>query len=133
MLSHVKIPYPLASTEVETASRRAISLWHGRDRPELRSVRRRSSSEDSAHARTVVGLRAVNGGPHSRHASYSNEHHLSCRACNIVCSSQPYPQYLLIIMLQTIVGIRYQCASCQSSPSSYNLVRRLVFANIAED
>ncbi|KAF8523621.1 hypothetical protein JB92DRAFT_2806879 [Gautieria morchelliformis] len=99
----IKIPYPLATTEVETASRRAISLWHGRDRPELRSVRRRSSSQDSAHARTVVG-RAASGGPHSRHASHSNEHNLPCHVCGI-----------------SIVGVRYQCASCPSSPSSYNL------------
>ncbi|KAF8587942.1 hypothetical protein K439DRAFT_1385302 [Ramaria rubella] len=101
----IKIPYPLESTEVETASKRAISLWHGRDRPDIQRPRglRRSSSQDSGHDRTVVGSRAARR-PHSEHANGNDEHHLPCRACGI-----------------SITGIRYQCATCPSTPTSYNL------------
>ncbi|GJJ13355.1 hypothetical protein Clacol_007607 [Clathrus columnatus] len=73
----IKIPYPLASTEVETASRRAISLWHGRDRPGLRN-RARSASPESSYARTVIGTR-MNGISHTQRDR--NDHSLPCSDC----------------------------------------------------
>lgn len=95
----IKIPYPLASTEVENASRRAISLWDRRDRPGLRN-RARSASPD---ARTVIGNNMMNGS--SRTMQQDNyDHSLPCSDCG-----------------RNIVGVRYQCASCPSHPLPYSL------------
>lgn len=97
----IKIPYPLETTEVQTASRRAIHLWTGRDAAHvLTASRSKPGSVYSSYAQTVVGSRhagsALNG--------ESLNHHLSCKGCN-----------------QTIIGTRYQCTTCPSSPTAYSL------------
>ncbi|KAG2150275.1 uncharacterized protein EDB93DRAFT_342312 [Suillus bovinus] len=97
----IKIPYPLETTEVQTASRRAIHLWTGRDAAHvLTASRSKSGSVYSSYAQTVVGSR------HARSALDGEllNHHLSCKGCN-----------------QAIIGTRYQCATCPSSPTAYNL------------
>ncbi|KAG2110370.1 uncharacterized protein F5147DRAFT_690339 [Suillus discolor] len=97
----IKIPYPLETTEVQTASRRAIHLWTGRDAAHvLTASHSKPGSVYSSYAQTVVGSR------HARSAldGESLNHHLSCKGCN-----------------QTIIGTRYQCATCPSSPTAYSL------------
>ncbi|KAF8074927.1 hypothetical protein FPV67DRAFT_1475472 [Lyophyllum atratum] len=96
----IKIPYPLETTELESASRRAIHLWTGRDAASVGVPipRSKPSSVVSSYARTVVG-----SGSRSAETS-SNDHHLLCSDCNLA-----------------VVGIRYQCANCPSSPRPYSL------------
>ncbi|KAF8519029.1 hypothetical protein BU17DRAFT_48255 [Hysterangium stoloniferum] len=99
----IKIPFPIKSTEVENVSRHAISLWRGRDGPVLQG-RRRSNSQDSTHARTVIGQRTGTGNPHLRRGSnHSDDHQVRCQACR-----------------NNIVGVRFQCASCPSAPASFD-------------
>lgn len=82
-LCSFKIPYPLETTEVQTASRRAIHLWTGRDAAHvLSSSHSRQGSMYSSYAQTIVGSRRA-------HNSESLNHHLSCRGCNQVRSSPP--------------------------------------------
>ncbi|KAL1696785.1 hypothetical protein GGG16DRAFT_85260 [Schizophyllum commune] len=92
----IKIPYPLDSAELQTASRRAIDLWRGRDAASVgvSLPRSKPSSVVSGYARTVVGSAAA--------PVY--DHHLACDACD-----------------RPIIGTRYQCGSCPSSPVGYNL------------
>ncbi|KAG1811488.1 uncharacterized protein BJ212DRAFT_1448435 [Suillus subaureus] len=95
----IKIPYPLETTEVQTASRRAIHLWTGRDAAHvLTASHSKPGSVYSSYAQTVVGSR------HSACNGESLNHHLSCKSCN-----------------QTIIGTRYQCTTCPSSPTAYSL------------
>ncbi|KAG1780931.1 hypothetical protein EV702DRAFT_1250482 [Suillus placidus] len=100
-LIFLSIPYPLETTEVQTASRRAIHLWTGRDAAHVLTAScSKPGSVYSSYAQTVIGSRharsAVNG--------ESLNHHLSCKGCN-----------------QTIIGTRYQCTTCPSSPTAYSL------------
>ncbi|KAF9269126.1 hypothetical protein L218DRAFT_851452 [Marasmius fiardii PR-910] len=92
----IKIPFPLERTEVQTLSRRATYMW---TRHPASNVRRTGSgkakSEISSYARTVVGNPVSE--PDDNHA-------LFCNGCN-----------------KLIRGIRYQCASCPSSPTAYSL------------
>ncbi|KAF9221473.1 hypothetical protein BS17DRAFT_785470 [Gyrodon lividus] len=97
----IKIPYPLESHEVQTASRRAIHLWTGRDAAHvLTASRSKPSSVYSSYAQTVVGSRmqliARDDPP--------EDHRVICNGCN-----------------ETIFGTRYQCATCPSLPSAYSL------------
>ncbi|KAG6812728.1 hypothetical protein H0H92_000945 [Tricholoma furcatifolium] len=84
----IKIPYPLEITELESASKRAINLWTGRDAASvgLTASRSKPGSVVSSYARTVVGNA-------SRHALAvpTDDHHLHCNECNV-----------------SIVGVRYQ-------------------------
>ncbi|KAG1728086.1 hypothetical protein EDB19DRAFT_168367 [Suillus lakei] len=97
----IKIPYPLETTEVQTASRRAIHLWTGRDAAHvLTASRSKPGSVYSSYAQTVVGSRRAQ----SELNGESLNHHLSCKGCN-----------------QTIIGTRYQCTTCPSSPTAYSL------------
>ncbi|RDB23655.1 hypothetical protein Hypma_009170 [Hypsizygus marmoreus] len=95
----IKIPYPLETAELKNASQRAFDLWTGRDAASvgLSIPRSKPSSVVSSYARTVVGSG-------SRHTQDPDDHHLFCNGC-----SKP------------IIGIRYQCANCASSPRAYNL------------
>ncbi|KDQ13057.1 hypothetical protein BOTBODRAFT_33932 [Botryobasidium botryosum FD-172 SS1] len=96
----IKIPRPLESPEVLVASQRARNLWQVRDAPtiggQLLNHRRRSSS-GSDHAQTVVGIRPS---PHPP----TRQNSFICRGCH-----------------NSIDGIRYQCATCPSIPTTYNL------------
>ncbi|KAF9519501.1 hypothetical protein BS47DRAFT_1379288 [Hydnum rufescens UP504] len=102
----IKIPVPLETTEVQTASRRARALWTGRDAPALDGAsgggrnRSRANSFGSSYQQTVVGVSHSGGGPRGEKL----DHHISCRSCH-----------------RSIIGTRYQCASCHSVPSSYSL------------
>ncbi|KAJ6563759.1 hypothetical protein B0H10DRAFT_2114933 [Mycena sp. CBHHK59/15] len=94
----IKIPYPLETDEVQTASRRAIHLWHkdsasvGREAPKPS----KASSVISSYARTVVGS--------GTRIPEDADHHIFCHGCG-----------------NSIVGVRYQCANCPSSPSGFSL------------
>jgi len=95
---------PLESAEVRTASERAKALLSGRDAPALdsRGPRPRANSSESSYQQTVMG--AARSSDRKGIRALSMEHHIVCRACN-----------------RPIVGLRYQCASCPSLPSSYSL------------
>ncbi|KAH7881774.1 hypothetical protein F5I97DRAFT_1945578 [Phlebopus sp. FC_14] len=97
----IKIPYPLETNEVRTASRRAIHLWTGRDAAHvLTASRSKPSSVCSSYAQTVVGSRMQL----NVRDDTPEDHHVICNGCN-----------------ETIFGTRYQCATCPSSPSAYSL------------
>ncbi|KAH7913852.1 hypothetical protein BJ138DRAFT_1145144 [Hygrophoropsis aurantiaca] len=97
----IKIPYPLETTEVQTASRRAIHLWTGRDAANVLSApRSKPGSVYSSYAQTVVGSRHQP----NRTEEESEDHQMTCNGCN-----------------KNIRGIRYQCATCPSSPTPYSL------------
>ncbi|KAI6149401.1 hypothetical protein BKA82DRAFT_128177 [Pisolithus tinctorius] len=97
----IKIPYPLESNEVRTASRHAIHLWTGRDAAQvLTAPRSKPSSVYSSYAQTVVGSRMQL----NLQDDVPEDHHINCNGCN-----------------ETIFGIRYQCATCPSLPTPYSL------------
>ncbi|KIJ61950.1 hypothetical protein HYDPIDRAFT_95335 [Hydnomerulius pinastri MD-312] len=97
----IKIPYPLETNEVQTASRRAIHLWTGRDAAHvLTAPRSKPSSVYSSYAQTVVGSRMQLNAQEDT----PEDHHVICKGCN-----------------KTIFGTRYQCATCPSSPHSFSL------------
>lgn len=113
LLSIQQIPIPLNSTKVQTASRRALQLWTGRDAPNVQrpvNGRARANSSLSVDAVTVLG----SGTNHSQRTLSTSEqdsrdHHVFCKGCN-----------------QNIVGVRYQCAMCPSMPAhEYSLVRHV--------
>ncbi|KAL0571968.1 hypothetical protein V5O48_009994 [Marasmius crinis-equi] len=83
--------------KVQTLSRRATKMWtrHPASNP-TRSSSSKAKSEISSYARTVIGT-PVPEAPDDNHTVF-------CNGCN-----------------QLIRGVRYQCASCSSSPTAYNL------------
>ncbi|KAI6008983.1 hypothetical protein EDC04DRAFT_2871431 [Pisolithus marmoratus] len=97
----IKIPYPLESSEVRTASRRAIHLWTGRDAAQvLTAPRSKPSSVYSSYAQTIVGSRMQL----DLQDDILENHRINCNGCN-----------------ETIFGIRYQCATCPSVSTPYSL------------
>ncbi|KAI5117511.1 hypothetical protein M0805_003916 [Coniferiporia weirii] len=98
----IKIPIPLNSNKVQNASRRARQLWNGRDAPNVR--RSRADFLHEADAVTVIGSGSTRS-PSRSSDQKSLDHHITCKGCN-----------------QSIVGLRYQCASCPASGTqSYSL------------
>ncbi|KAG5636236.1 hypothetical protein H0H81_008717 [Sphagnurus paluster] len=93
----IKIPYPLETTELEIASRRAIHLWTGRDAASvgLPVPRSKPSSVVSSYARTVVGTAT------RRPDTPPDDHHIFCNDCNRVSHSI----YLALIGLYRSVGV----------------------------
>lgn len=90
-LTSKQIPYPLETHEVQTASRRAIHLWTGRDAAHvLTESRSKPSSVYSSYAQTVVGSRmqliARDDPP--------EDHRVICNGCNEVCCPR-YPRLRL--------------------------------------
>ncbi|KAJ7091564.1 hypothetical protein B0H15DRAFT_906686 [Mycena belliarum] len=95
----IKIPYPLETDEVQTASRRAIHLWQGRDAASVGHQPpkiSKASSVVSSYARTVVGS--------GTRLPVDDDHHTFCHGCG-----------------NNIVGVRYQCANCPSAPQGFSL------------
>ncbi|TCD69146.1 hypothetical protein EIP91_008622 [Steccherinum ochraceum] len=99
----IKIPYPLSNTELQVASRQAIERWNT-DGPKMEGPRSRRDSLLSSYARTVIGGRSTTSLNASSVAGETDSHGLQCNECRTM-----------------IVGVRYQCASCPSRPSAYNL------------
>ncbi|KAI0091463.1 hypothetical protein BDY19DRAFT_930605 [Irpex rosettiformis] len=101
----IKIPYPLPSEELESASRTAKQLW----RKDAASIedngmrKRRDSFVSSSYTRTVMG-QSSSSLTSLPVASVTDDHGLLCRNCG-----------------RSIVGVRYQCALCPSNPEGYNL------------
>ncbi|TFY72282.1 hypothetical protein EVG20_g714 [Dentipellis fragilis] len=93
--SHVmlKIPRPLPVTEVETLSRHARNLQNGGDGLSSSLLRSSPGSASSSFAKTII-----NG------EGDSMDHLTLCNSCG-----------------ESIIGVRYQCLSCPSKPTSYSL------------
>ncbi|EPQ56589.1 hypothetical protein GLOTRDRAFT_138279 [Gloeophyllum trabeum ATCC 11539] len=96
----IKIPYPLETTEVQTASKRAKHLWRCRDAADVGCDPVPDSPPMSSYAKTVVG----SGKKGAESVRDTMDHHILCDGCGM-----------------NIVGVRYQCASCSSSPTPYSL------------
>ncbi|KAJ7656338.1 hypothetical protein DFH06DRAFT_470398 [Mycena polygramma] len=95
----IKIPYPLETDEVQTASRRAIHLWQGRDAASVGHQPlkpSKASSVVSSYARTVIGS--------GTRLAPDEDHHTFCHGCG-----------------KNILGVRYQCANCPSQPQGFSL------------
>ncbi|KAF9006028.1 hypothetical protein BDQ17DRAFT_1277613 [Cyathus striatus] len=96
----IKIPYPLENTELQSASRRALHNWIGRDAAAVGyPVSWPRAESEASYARTIVGTGSRNSSGESL-----EEHRILCNNCN-----------------KSILGIRYQCAHCPSSPMAYSL------------
>ncbi|GBE89623.1 hypothetical protein BKA93DRAFT_759516 [Sparassis latifolia] len=106
----IKIPYPLGTAELQSASRTAKSLWTGRDAATGQRVtsRERRNSLISSYDGTVLGSSTRIGITSALDdvsvTSETDDHGIRCNGCN-----------------QNIVGNRYQCAECPSIPRPYNL------------
>ncbi|KAG6335268.1 hypothetical protein ID866_3824 [Astraeus odoratus] len=82
----IKIPYPLESSEVQTASQRAFHLWTGRDAAQvLTASRSKPSSVYSSYAHTVVGSRMQlslqDDAPEDHRVNYDIWDKISCASC----------------------------------------------------
>ncbi|KAH8120065.1 hypothetical protein DFH11DRAFT_1739314 [Phellopilus nigrolimitatus] len=103
----IKIPIPLNSSKVQTASRRARQLWTGRDLLYVQrtpSGRVRADSLREADTVTIIG----SGSKHARGSRCDRkalDHRIACKGCN-----------------QSIVGVRFQCATFPATKTqSYSL------------
>lgn len=98
----IKIPFPLGTTQVQNASRRAILLWKVRDAANVGypAAGHESTQDMANYAGTVVGT----GSSSTTLLDSPDNHQISCNQCR-----------------SPIVGVRYQCAHCPSLPTSYNL------------
>jgi hypothetical protein len=82
-LTSEQIPYPLETTELQTASRRAANLWTGRDAPNVLgglSSKSKPSSVYSSYARTVIGT----GKRNPLENESEDGHHKYCNGCKKV-------------------------------------------------
>ncbi|KAL0062876.1 hypothetical protein AAF712_010196 [Marasmius tenuissimus] len=111
----IKIPFPLERTEVQTLSRRATYMWtrHTAGNVGRRSSSSKAKSEVSTYARTVVGT-PIPEVPDDNHATF-------CNGCNQASHLFGFVFFCSDRGVQLIRGVRYQCASCPSSPTSFNL------------
>lgn len=73
--------------QLQTASKRAMHLWKGRDGPSVLSdsSKKKAASEFSSYARTVVA-----NGSHRPSGDPSEDHHIPCSACNQVALVSSY-------------------------------------------
>lgn len=95
----IKIPYPLETTELQSASRRALHLW-SKDAANVGFAAPRSKAESEiSYAHTLIVPSPRDGLSHS-----PGDHRILCNNCH-----------------RMIVGVRYQCGHCPTSPSSFNL------------
>jgi len=117
----MQIPYPLETTELQNASRRALHLWTGRDAANVGLVipGSKAGSEISSYAQTMIG----SGSSRDRPSTSNDDHRMFCNGCGHVRYSSLiiYP-WLTSLTFQLIVGVRYQCAHCPSKPSAFSLV-----------
>ncbi|KAH8075859.1 hypothetical protein BXZ70DRAFT_963595 [Cristinia sonorae] len=98
----IKIPHPLSNAELQTASRLAIERWD-KDGPRMDGSRPRRDSLISSYARTVIG-RSTTSLNNASTSGETDSHGVQCAQCR-----------------KNIVGVRYQCGSCPSKPTAYNL------------
>ncbi|KAH8114137.1 hypothetical protein DFH11DRAFT_1743755 [Phellopilus nigrolimitatus] len=103
----IKIPIPLNSSKVQTASRRAQQLWTDRDSLYVQRTPNRRVCADSlreADAVTIIG----SGSKHACSGCCDRKAldlRIACKGCN-----------------QSNVGVRFQCATCPATKTqSYSL------------
>ncbi|KAH8117147.1 hypothetical protein DFH11DRAFT_1724221 [Phellopilus nigrolimitatus] len=96
----IKIPIPLSSNKVQTASRRARQLWTSRDLLYVQHTPSGCVHADSlqeADAVTIIG----SGSKHARGGRCDHkalDHRIACKGCN-----------------QCIIGVRFRCATCPAT------------------
>ncbi|GMK56642.1 hypothetical protein CspeluHIS016_0304820 [Cutaneotrichosporon spelunceum] len=121
----MKIPVPLASSEVEVVSRRARDRWFQQDSSTVAAAPSSRSSSPTIEAETVYapafrtsvrGPSSVSGPPRPNQVRTTPraapvvgihdglDHNARCANCN-----------------EWIMGRRFQCANCPSDPVPYNL------------
>ncbi|RXK37138.1 hypothetical protein M231_05589 [Tremella mesenterica] len=116
----MKIPLPLASSEVEAVSRRARDRWFQQDSSAVAAQRSDSTTSTSSRSpsptnETVYGgisnnvmdrngLNGLNGNEGRSSARDVLDHGCRCSNCN-----------------EWILGRRYQCANCPSELTAFNL------------
>ena len=103
--------------QLQNASRRALDLW-SRDAPSVGfpAPRSKDESEISYYAQTLIGSGSRDVLAHSPF-----DHRILCNNCHRVSQSSLHLFVRTLTLSQMIVGIRYQCGHCPTSPS-FNLV-----------
>ncbi|KAG8791432.1 hypothetical protein FRC16_000419 [Serendipita sp. 398] len=102
----IKVPFPLTSSEVDMASRKALLLWRGRDGPNVAFNRLNGANDANIngglqhdpYADTVIGGGGVPNSDGSQSGMQRMDHGMYCNGCGL-----------------RIIGVRYQCAGCPSS------------------
>ncbi|KAG8848620.1 hypothetical protein FRB91_010651 [Serendipita sp. 411] len=102
----IKVPFPLTSSEVDMASRKALLLWRGRDGPNVAFNRLNGANdaningalEHDPYADTVIGGGGAPNSDGSQSGMQRMDHGMYCNGCGL-----------------RIIGVRYQCAGCPSS------------------
>jgi len=106
--------------QLQNASRRALHLW-SRDAASVgfADPRSKAESEISSYAQTMIGSGSRDGLSHS-----PGDHRILCNNCHRVSQIKAIylSKNLYFHFSQMIVGVRYQCGHCPTSPSSFNLV-----------
>lgn len=132
-----QIPYYLDSEKVTSACFPSLKLMYAVKVNHLSTVARRLNPSDATTRTSRSFPSGISGNPSTSHIDISaslgsnhldqRDHQFLCGHCRQVCIGLYFFFPCNPTTLQSIVGIRYQCANCPSSPIGYNLVRINLF------